>query len=213
LSAQIIRVLVVDDHPVVRFGILGMLSGYPDLIVVGEASDGESAAALAIQHHPNVILMDLRMPTMGGVEAMRRILQQLPTTRVLILTTYDRDHDINAALEAGAVGYLLKDTPRDDLYQAVKAAAQGRRVLSSAVTQRLIDQLQHPSDALTEREIMVLTLAARGDTNKVIGKKLHISAATVKTHLKHIYDKLGVADRAAAVAIALERQIIHLDQS
>jgi DNA-binding NarL/FixJ family response regulator len=126
------------------------------------------------------------------------------------LTTFDSDQDIKAALNAGAAGYLLKDTPREDLFQAVWATAQGRRVLAPTVTERLLDQLYAPDESLTEREIAVLTLAAHGETNKNIGKQLHISEATVKTHLKHIYAKLGVSDRAAAVALALDRELIRL---
>lgn len=201
-----IRILVADDHPVVRAGIVGMFSGRSEFQIVGEAANGEEAVVLADQLQPDVILMDLRMPVLVGVEAMQRILRTQTNVRILVLTTYDTDHDIHAALSAGAAGYLLKDAPREELYQAVHLAVQGKTALGMTVSTRLLEH----KEALSERETAVLSLAAQGDTSKMIGKKLHISEATVKTHLKHIYVKLAVTDRAAAVALALERNIIRL---
>lgn len=202
-----IRILVTDDHPVVRAGIIGMFSGHSEFEIVGEAAHGEAAVTLAHQLQPDVILMDLRMPILSGIEAMQRILSTHPGIRILVLTTYDSDQDIHTALNAGAAGYLLKDAPREELYHAVRLAVQGKTALGMTVSTRLLEQ----KDGLSERETAVLSLAAQGDTSKEIGKKLHISEATVKTHLKNIYAKLGVADRAAAVALALERNIIRLN--
>jgi DNA-binding NarL/FixJ family response regulator len=207
-----IRILIADDHPVVRAGLCAMFSGRQEFQVVAEAADGVQAVALATERHPDVILMDLRMPGLSGIEAVQQILQTQPGAHILILTTYDSDYDINAALNAGARGYLLKDSPREELYQAVQTAARGKSVLGMTISSRLLEQRQTPDNTLTEREIAVLALAAQGNTNKVIGKKLHISEATVKTHLKHIYARLEVADRAAAVAVALERHIIRLER-
>ncbi|MBE2270562.1 MAG: response regulator transcription factor [Anaerolinea sp.] len=198
-----IRLLIVDDHPVVRVGMRGMFSGDPRFEIAGEAEDGRAAVTLAAELKPDVILMDLRMPVLDGVSALQAIRAAQPEIRVLILTTYDSDQDIRRALDAGAVGYLLKDTPREELYRAVLLAAEGRAVLGMTVSSRLF-----AGDVLSEREIAVLAFAAQGETNAGIGKRLHISEATVKTHLKHIYAKLGVTDRAAAVAVALKRRII-----
>lgn len=205
-----IRILVADDHPVVRAGIVGMFSGQSEFQVVGEAENGENAIRLAEQLRPDVILMDLRMPVIGGLDAMQHILKNQTGIRILILTTYDSAQDIQIALGAGASGYLLKDAPREELYQAVRMVHQGKTALGMTVSTRLFEQTQ--SEIFTEREIAVLSLAAQGDTNQAIGKKLRISESTVKTHLKHIYAKFGVADRAAAVALALERNIIRLDK-
>jgi DNA-binding NarL/FixJ family response regulator len=205
-----IRILIADDHPVVRAGIVGMFSGHSEFQVVGEAANGGEVIRLAEQLHPDVILMDLRMPTLNGVEAMQRILRTQPNVHILVLTTYDTDQDIYTALSAGAAGYLLKDAPREELYQAVHLAVQGKTAFGMSISTRLIEQQRLPGETLSEREITVLALVAQGDTSKMIGKKLHISEATVKTHLKHIYTKLGVTDRAAAVALALERNIIRL---
>lgn len=203
-----IRILVADDHPVVLEGIVGMLASREEFDIVGQADNGAEAVTLADKLNPDVILMDLRMPMMDGITAMKRILQMHPEIHILVLTTYDSDQDIQSALQSGATGYLLKDTPRIELHQAVIAAAQGKPALSTRVSQQLLEQWRSPDDALTEREISILALAAEGNTNKAIGKQLHISEATVKTHLKHIYAKLSVPDRASAVAIALKRNII-----
>lgn len=207
-----IRLLIVDDHPVVRAGLRGMLAEQSAFQIVGEASDGATALELVAQQHPDVILMDLRMVGMNGVTATQRLRDQYQAVHVLVLTTYDSDTDILRAIEAGATGYLLKDTPRDDLFQAIHAAARGDTVLTPSVANRLLTQLRTPaSDLLSGREIEVLEQVARGASNKDIARSLRISEATVKSHLIHIYEKLGVADRTAAVTQALERGIIRLN--
>jgi DNA-binding NarL/FixJ family response regulator len=209
-----IRVLIADDHPVVRAGLQGMLLGQPDIQVVGEAVTGAEAIALTEQLRPNVVLMDLRMPELDGVSATVRIRERQPQTHVLVLTTYDGDADILRAIEAGATGYLLKDTPRDDLFRAIRAAAKGESFLTPTVATRLIGRVRAPvEDSLSDREVEVLTLVAQGASNKEVAKQLWISEATVKTHLIHIFGKLGVSDRTAAVTVGLERGILHLGRS
>jgi len=207
-----IRVLIVDDHPVVRAGIEGMLASQPDLEIVGQAADGAGAVALCADLHPAVVLMDLRMAGMDGVAATRAIKSRFPAIQVLVLTTYDSDADILRAIEAGATGYLLKDTPREQLFQAIRAAARGEAALAPTVAARLMTRMRAPAEeALSAREIEVLAQVARGASNRQVGRELHISEATVKTHLIHIFDKLGVADRTAAVTAALERGILVLE--
>jgi DNA-binding NarL/FixJ family response regulator len=204
-----IRIMIVDDHPVVRDGLRGMLAGEPELEVVGDASDGADALARYAALRPDVILMDLRMPRMGGAAAIRALAEQGASARVLVLTTYDTDTDVVPALEAGATGYLLKDAPRDELVRAIRAAARGESVLAPSVATRLVSQLRAPEhEALSDRELEVLALIARGETNRGAAARLFISEATVKTHLLHIYAKLGVNDRAAAVAAAYDRGLL-----
>jgi len=206
-----IRILITDDHPVVREGLAGMLAAQPDFEVVGEAADGESAVALHQTLSPDVTLMDLRMPGLDGVGAIEAIKARRPSANILVLTTYDSDADILRAIEAGATGYLLKDTPREELFRAIRAAAAGESVLAPTVAARIMTQMRAPPEEnLSAREIEVLQLVAKGHSNKEIGKALHISTATVKTHLIHIYNKLGVDDRTAAVTTALEKGIISL---
>jgi len=204
-----IRLLVVDDHPVVRAGIVGLLAGEPDLEVVGEAADGAQACDLAAALQPDVVLMDLRMPVMDGTTATERILAATPTVRVVVLTTYETDADILRAVEAGATGYLLKDTPRDDLVAAVRAVAGGETVLAPSVARRLVAGVRNAAERLTARELEVLAVVARGGSNAQIGVELFISEATVKTHLLRIFAKLGVDDRTRAVTVALERGILQ----
>ncbi len=207
-----IRLLLVDDHPVVREGLRGMLSGQPDFVVVGEASDGAEGVLLAAQLQPDVVLMDLRMPGLDGVGAIRQIVERKIATHVLVLTTYDSDADIVRAIEAGATGYLLKDAPRQELFRAVRAAAKGESALAPTVAARLLGRMRLPAEEqLSEREVEVLQWVAKGTNNRLIGRALHISEATVKTHLVHIFGKLGVSDRTAAVTVALERGILRLD--
>ena len=208
-----IKLLLVDDHPVVREGLAGMLAGQPDFDVVATATDGSEALRLDTEHKPDVILMDLRMPGMDGVTAIGEIKGRRPSANILVLTTYDSDADILRAIEAGATGYLLKDTPREELYRAIRAAANGESVLAPAVAARLMTRMRAPAEEnLSAREIEVLQLVSKGASNREIGKALHISTATVKTHLIHIFNKLGVDDRTAAVTVALERQIITLNR-
>jgi DNA-binding NarL/FixJ family response regulator len=204
-----IRLLIVDDHPIMRDGLRGLFSGDDEFDVVGEAGDGAEAVAVAQRVEVDVILMDLRMPTMGGVEAITRLRQLRHPARVLILTTYDTDRDVLPAIEAGATGYLLKDAPRDELIRAVRAANAGRSVLAPSVASRLMGRVGAPSaDALTPRELDVLRLVAEGGTNQSVARRLLVSETTIKTHLLHIYAKLGVRDRAAAVSTAYKRGLI-----
>jgi DNA-binding NarL/FixJ family response regulator len=206
-----VRLLIADDHPIVRASFEGMLAEKPDLEVVGEAGNGEEAVRLADQLRPDVVLMDLRMPEVDGVEAIGRIKEDHPHVHILVLTTYDSDADILRAIEAGATGYLLKDTPREELFRAIRAAARGEPVLAPSVTARLMQRAKTPSQAaLSGREIEVLELVARGKSNRELARDLHLSEATVKSHLIHIFDKLGVTDRTAAVTVALERGILRL---
>ena len=204
MSARI-RVLVVDDHPVVRSGLVGMLDAEPDLEIVGEAGDGEEALVRVAALRPDVVLMDLRMPRLDGAGATARIVAEHPGSRVLVLTTYDTDADIVRAVEAGATGYLLKDTPRAQLLEAVRSAARGETVLAPSVAGRLLTRLRTPAtEALTPREVQVLAGVSRGLTNAEIGRELFIGEATVKTHLLRAFAKLGVDDRTRAVTVAME---------
>jgi DNA-binding NarL/FixJ family response regulator len=206
-----IRILITDDHPVVREGLAGMLAGQPDFEVVGLAEDGDAGVRLHHDISPDVTLMDLQMPGLDGVGAIQAIKARQPSARILVLTTYDSDADILRAIEAGATSYLLKDTPREELFRAIRAAAAGESILAPTVAARLMTRMRAPAEeSLSAREIEVLQLVARGNSNKEVGKALHISTATVKTHLIHIYNKLGVDDRTAAVTTALEKGIITL---
>ncbi|MFC4592077.1 response regulator [Sphaerisporangium corydalis] len=209
MAERAITVLIVDDHPVVRDGLRGMFAASPGFEVLGEAADGVEAVALAARLDPDVVLMDLRMPGGGGVAAISELARRGSRCQVLVLTTYDTDSDTLQAIEAGATGYLLKDAPRDELFTAVRAAAEGRTVLSPAVASRLVSRVRAPgNEPLSAREREVLALVAKGTSNRDIAALLFISEATVKTHLTHIYGKLGVKDRAAAVAVAYERGIL-----
>ncbi|MER5768238.1 response regulator transcription factor [Streptomyces sp. NPDC001985] len=207
-----ITLVIADDHPVVRDGLRGLFESVDGFTVLGEAADGTEAVARAAELDPDVVLMDLRMPGGNGVDAIRELARRGPRPRVLVLTTYDTDSDTLPAIEAGATGYLLKDAPREDLVAGVRAAAQGRTVLSPAVASRLVTAVRTPAGparaALSAREREVLVLVARGTPNREIARELFISEATVKTHLTHVYGKLGVKDRAAAVAVAYERKIL-----
>ncbi|MFD8572895.1 response regulator [Streptomyces sp. NPDC057694] len=211
-DSSAITLLIVDDHPVVRDGVRGMFESAPGFTVLGEAANGVEAVARTAELDPDVVLMDLRMPGGGGVDAIRELARRGARARVLVLTTYDTDSDTLPAIEAGATGYLLKDAPREELFAAVRAAAEGRTVLSPAVASRLVTAVRTPAapadEALSAREREVLVLVARGTSNKEIARELFISEATVKTHLTHIYGKLGVKDRAAAVAVAYDRKIL-----
>ena len=210
MSTGPVRVIIVDDHPVVRDGLRGMLAA-DDLTVVGEAGNGDEAVAAVARLQPDVVLMDLRMPGSDGVEATARITSAHPRVRVLVLTTYDSETDVLRAVEAGASGYLLKDAPAAELRRAVQATAAGQTVLAPAVAAHLVRQSRtSPVEALTARELEVLELVARGATNRDVGRALHVSEATVKSHLLHAFTKLGVNDRTAAVTTALERGLIKL---
>jgi DNA-binding NarL/FixJ family response regulator len=209
LFVTTLRILIVDDHPVVRTGLAGMLSAEADFEIVGEAGNGEEAVAAADQLRPDVVLMDLRMPGLDGAEATARITTADQDIKVLVLTTYDTDSDIVRAVEAGATGYLLKDTPRLELAAAIRAAARGETVLAPPVAARLVNRLRTPTrERLTPREAEVLAAVARGLSNAEVGRELFIGEATVKTHLLRIFAKLGVDDRTAAVTLAYERGIL-----
>lgn len=202
-----IRVIVADDHPIVRSGIVGLLDLDPGLEVVAEAGDGAEAVALAAELRPDVVLMDLRMPGVSGIEATARLTAQLPTVRVLVLTTYETDDDILGAIEAGASGYLLKASPHEEIVAGIRSVAQGNTVLAPAIASTLVTRMRAERDdrpQLTPRELEVLRLVAAGRSNPEIARDLFIGEATVKTHLIHVFEKLGVSDRTRAVTLALE---------
>jgi DNA-binding NarL/FixJ family response regulator len=217
VSGQI-GLLIVDDHPVVRDGLSGMFASAPEFTVLGQAGDGAEAVRLAEALRPDVILMDLRMPGMDGVAAITELASRGVAAHVLVLTTYDTDSYVLPAIEAGATGYLLKDAPRAELLRAVRAAANGEAVLAPSVAARLMSRVRTPSapggpgptgaDTLSAREVEILELVAAGTTNREAAARLFISEATVKTHLLHIYAKLGVSDRAAAVAEGFNRGLL-----
>ena len=208
-SVGITRVLLVDDHPVVREGMRGMLATVADLEVIGEAGDGETAVRLAGEMLPDVVLMDLRMPGMDGAAATAEIARRHPSVRVLVVTTYDTDADILRAVEAGATGYILKDTPVVDLIDSIRSAARGETVLAPSVAAKLVRRMRAPApENLTHREIEVLACVARGLSNAEIGRELYIGEATVKTHLIRAFVKLAVDDRTAAVTEAIRRGVL-----
>ncbi len=208
-EAPRIRVLLADDHPVVRAGLRGMLTAEADIEVAGEAGSGPEAVALARTREYDVILMDLRMPLGDGVAATEQIVAADPAARVLVLTTYETDADILRAVEAGATGYLLKDASAAGLANAVRAAARGETVLAPSVAERLVTHVRRPPrESLSGREAEILTCVARGLTNIEIGRELFISEATVKTHLLRAFGKLGVSGRTAAVTTAIERGLL-----
>jgi DNA-binding NarL/FixJ family response regulator len=205
-----LRIVLVDDHPVVRAGLRALLEGQDDLVVVGEAADRSEAEALVRRTRPDVVLMDLNLGSGPGGTATTAVLRALPQPpRVLVLTTYVTEADILAALDGGAAGYLLKDAPPEELFRGVRAVARGETVLASEVAAVLVRRVHSPEPAVTEREVQILGLLADGLANKEMARRLLVSEATVKSHLSHIYTKLGVDSRAAAVATAIERRIIR----
>ncbi|MFI8997734.1 response regulator [Streptomyces sp. NPDC053542] len=204
-----VRILLCDDHVVVRAGLLALLDSAPDIEVVGEAGTGEKVLALAAKLHPDVVLMDLQLGAgIDGVEATRRLTATDRAPHVLVLTTYDTDADITRAIEAGATGYLLKAERPEELFAAIHAAAQGRTTLSPPVASRVMANMRKPRPSLTDRERDILAQLAQGLGNRDIAKALFISEATVKTHLGRIYGKLGVDTRAGAVAVAKEQRLL-----
>ncbi|MFF2298973.1 response regulator [Arthrobacter sp. NPDC058127] len=202
-----VSVLLVDDHLVVRSGLKALLGTQPDITVVAEAASGEEALAVAQQHPADVVMMDLAMGQgMDGIEAIKRLRQASKQQAVLVFTTYDSDADIVRAVDAGAMGYVLKDAAPEEIFAAVRGAAQGKSVMSAPVASKLFQQLRNPDEVLTPREAELLSLLIQGLSNRELGKRLFISEATVKTHLAHIYAKLGVETRAAAIAVAIRRE-------
>jgi DNA-binding NarL/FixJ family response regulator len=213
---ETIKILIADDHPVVREGLIAMLSREGDFEVVGEAKDGVEAVNRAKELSPDVVLMDLRMPEMDGVEAMRQIRPTMPDVKFIILTTYSDDDYIFSGIEAGARAYLLKDAPREDLFKAIRSVYRGESLIQPVVASKLLDRFSQLSrrtpagDELSEREMEVLCLMAKGAANKEISAGLNIAQSTVKTHITNIFQKLGVNDRTEAVTKALKKGIIHL---
>ncbi|MEU4427122.1 response regulator transcription factor [Actinoplanes sp. NPDC024001] len=204
-----IRLVIVDDHPIVRGGLRDTFAGAEGIVVVGEAGDGAEGVERATSLAADVVLMDLRMPRMDGVAATAALRERAPGARVLILTTFDSESDVLPAIEAGAIGYLLKDALPEELMRAVRAAARGESVLAPSVTQHLMGQVRRPgAGSLTDREKQVLQLVANGHSNRDAAKALFIGEASIKTHLQHIYDKLGVRDRASAVAEGYRRRLL-----
>lgn len=204
-----LRVVLADDHVVMRAGVAALVSGDPTIEVVGEAGDGREAVALVAELTPDLALLDLRMPMLDGVAATAEIVRRHPGTRVLILTTYDTDEEIERAVEAGAIGYLLKDATREQLVAAIHAAARGETVLAPRVAQKLVSLMRRPAPVvLTAREQQVLDAVADGLSNVEIGRRLVIAEATVKTHLLRVFAKLDVSDRTHAVVTAIERGLI-----
>jgi DNA-binding NarL/FixJ family response regulator len=207
-----IRILVADDHPIVRSGISSILATQPDFEIVGEAANGTDAVDAAARLAPDLVLMDLRMPGLNGVGASTAILAARPSTRIVVLTTYASDGEVLRAIEAGAVGYLLKDVPHEELFRALRAVARGERYLAPVVTERLMARLQQPTHlTLTDREVDVLRAVSRGDGNKRIAAVLGIAEPTVKAHLVHIFEKLGVENRTAAARVARDLGLIAGD--
>jgi DNA-binding NarL/FixJ family response regulator len=200
----VIRVLVADDHPVVRSGIVALLRTAADVEVVGEAAGGFEAVDLALALKPDVVLMDLRMPGIDGDEATARILAAVPAIRVLILTTYETDDSILTAIEAGASGYLLKAAPQEEILAGVRAVARGEVALAPRIAALLVQRVKSPTPALSPRETQVLRLVAAGKSNPAIAAELFVGEATVKTHLLHVFEKLEVSDRTRAVTRAME---------
>ncbi|SEQ86453.1 MULTISPECIES: response regulator transcription factor [Micrococcaceae] len=202
-----ITVLLVDDHLVVRSGLRALLGTQADIDVVAEAASGEDALDLLAQHPVSVVVMDLAMgPGMDGIEAIRKIRERNKRQAILVFTTYDSDADIVRAVDAGAMGYLLKDAAPEEIFAAIRGAVQGKSVMSAPVASRLFQQLRNPDEILTPREAELLSLLTEGLSNRELGQRLFISEATVKTHLAHIYAKLGVDTRAAAIATAIRRE-------
>jgi DNA-binding NarL/FixJ family response regulator len=207
-----IRVLVVDDHPVVRHGLIAILRYEPGIEVVGDAADGEEAVRLILEQRPDVVLLDLRLPKLSGIEVMKRVRPQAPEVRFLVLTTYDTDEYIGPALAAGAQGYLLKDALPDELARGVQAVVQGRAALEPGVAAHLLERIAEGErgEELSVRELEVLGLLVEGASNKTIAGRLSLSENTIKTHISRIFAKLGVQSRAEAVTVALRRGLVPI---
>lgn len=208
-STENIRILVVDDHEIVRQGLVSLLNTEPGLSVVAVAGNGQQAVEAFAEHQPDITLMDLRLPVMGGVAATQAIRRQFPTARIIVLTTYDGDEDIYRALQAGAQSYLLKGVSFDELLATIRSVKAGARRIPTAVAEKLAERM--PGQELTKREAQVLTLIVKGNSNLDIGAALGISEATVKSHVNSLLAKLGVTDRTQAATTALQRGLVHWD--
>jgi len=204
----VIRVLVVDDHPIVRSGIVALADSDDDVTVIGEASTGREAVDLALALEPDIVLMDLRMPELGGDEATALIVAAKPAIRIIILTTYESDENILTAIEAGASGYLLKAAPQEEILAGIRSVARGDTVLAPSIAALLVKRARTPVITLSPRETEVLRLVAAGNSNPAIASQLYLSEATVKTHLLHAFEKLEVRDRTRAVTRAMELGLI-----
>ncbi|HEX9440241.1 MAG TPA: response regulator transcription factor [Roseiflexaceae bacterium] len=209
-----IRVVVVDDHPVVRHGLTAILRYEQDIEVVGDAADGAEAVRVILEQRPDVVLLDLRLPKLSGIEVMRHVRAQAPEVRFLVLTTYDTDEYIGPALAVGAQGYLLKDATPDELARGVRSLVQGRAALEPGVAARVLERMAEGErgEDLSARELEVLRLLVAGASNKTIAARLTLSENTVKSHISHIFGKLGVQSRAEAVAVALQRGMVPLER-
>jgi two-component system NarL family response regulator len=203
-----IRVVIADDHPVVREGLEALVNSQQDMNVVGEAANGKQAVQQFLLQCPDVLLLDLRMPEMSGIEAIHAILEKAPKAKIIVLSTYNTDEDIYQALKAGAKAYLLKDSPREQLLESIRSVHSGRLSISSSIGERLASTLRGPK--LTDREIEIMRFMVGGKTNKEIGASLTITEGTVKVHVGHILKKLGAGGRTDAIRISLERGIVHL---
>jgi two-component system, NarL family, response regulator len=207
-KSQKIRLLIVDDHMAIRLGLIAILSDQPDLTVVGEASNGRLAVDLAVKHRPDVVLLDLRLPGLSGVETLALLKEKLPSVRVIAVTTVDQEEEIFRALEAGAEGYLLKDMRKEDLLQAIHAVHRGERWIAPLAGARLAERLTRPE--LNDRELDILKQLVHGKSNKEIAAALSLSEDTIKWHMKHLLEKLGTHDRTAAAVVAIQRGIVSI---
>jgi two-component system NarL family response regulator len=209
MNANVIKVLIVDDHELVRDGLTKILTCHERMEVVGQAAEGADAVRLFLQLRPDVTLLDLSMPGMSGLEAISQIKGKFPNARIIVLSSHDHQEDIYRAIQAGASGYLLKDTSRQELFAAIEAVAAGKQFFPMAVAQRLAGRIT--SDELTQRETEILQRIVNGKSNKEIAGELAVAEGTIKSHISNILNKLGVADRTQAATVAIRRGLIHLD--